>query len=38
MLWEQLMYVSDGAERFSILLESVQDDVTFTSWGYSFLS
>ncbi|KAF3029165.1 hypothetical protein E8E12_000446 [Didymella heteroderae] len=38
MLWEQLMYISDGAERFSIPLERVQDDVTFTSRGYSFLS
>ena len=38
MLWEQLMYVSDHAERFAIPLESIQDDVTFTSRGYSFLS
>ena len=38
MLWEHLMYVSESAERFSIPLESVQDDVTFTSRGYSFLS
>ena len=38
MLWEQLMYVSDHAERFTIPLESIQDDVTFTSRGYSFLS
>ena len=37
MLWEQLMYVSDYAERFTTPLESVQDDVTFTSRGYSFL-
>jgi hypothetical protein len=38
MLWEQTMYVSDYAERFKILLQSIQDDVTFTSRGNSFLS
>ncbi|KEF50790.1 uncharacterized protein A1O9_13158 [Exophiala aquamarina CBS 119918] len=37
ILWEQLMWVRDDSKRFSIDLDIIQDDQTFTLRGYSFL-
>jgi superfamily II DNA helicase RecQ len=37
LLWENLMWVRDESKRFSIDLDIIQDDQTFTLRGYSFL-
>ena len=37
LLWEHIMWVRDDSKRFSIDLDLLQDDQTFTLRGYSFL-
>jgi superfamily II DNA helicase RecQ len=37
LLWENLMWVRDESQRFTIDLDLIQDDQTFTLRGYSFL-
>jgi hypothetical protein len=37
-LWHELLWTSVQAERFQIPLGIIQDDVTFSQRGYSFLS
>ncbi|KAL6169706.1 hypothetical protein ACJQWK_04709 [Exserohilum turcicum] len=34
----QLCWVDNTAERFSIDLTKIQDDITFTTWGKSFVT
>ena len=38
MLWEELMWVTKAEERFEVSLSSIQDDVTFTRRGWSFMT
>jgi len=38
MLWEELMWVYGREGRFTIALDKVEDDVTFTKRGISFIS
>jgi superfamily II DNA helicase RecQ len=38
MLWQELLWVAQGSERFAISLDQVTDDVTFTRRGESFIT
>ncbi|KAI9879367.1 MAG: hypothetical protein M1823_006844, partial [Watsoniomyces obsoletus] len=38
MLWRELMWVSEAADRFEVPLHPIVDDVTFTRRGISFIS
>jgi hypothetical protein len=38
MLWKELMWVNKSEERFEVPLSDVQDDVTFTRRGWSFMA
>ncbi|KAL5371081.1 hypothetical protein DPSP01_014505 [Paraphaeosphaeria sporulosa] len=37
MLWEELLWVTEAADRFSVKLNQLVDDVTFTRRGESFV-
>lgn len=38
MLWQELLWVHNPADRFNIRLDLIQDDVTFTRRGMSFVT
>ena len=38
MLWRELMWVREQGGRFTIPLDKIEDDVTFTKRGISFVS
>jgi hypothetical protein len=38
MLWQELMWVRGQGGRFAIPLDKIEDDVTFTKRGISFVS
>ncbi|KAF2178763.1 hypothetical protein K469DRAFT_675267 [Zopfia rhizophila CBS 207.26] len=37
MLWQELLWVADGAKRFIVKLDKIVDNVTFTRRGMSFV-
>ncbi|KAL5374995.1 hypothetical protein PMIN06_011932 [Paraphaeosphaeria minitans] len=37
MLWEELLWTEKSADRFSVKLKQIVDDVTFTRRGESFV-
>ena len=37
IFWEKLMWIRDEAQRFTIDLDMIQDDLTFTLRGHSFV-
>lgn len=38
VLWEELMWVKDEQDRWTVPLDKVEDDITFTKRGWSFMS
>ena len=38
LLWEDLMWVKDEQDRWTVPLDKIEDDITFTKRGWSFMS
>ena len=38
MLWKDLIWVANESERFSIPLKDIEDNVSFSKRGISFIS
>ena len=38
MLWEDLIWVKDEQDRWTVPLDKIKDDIMFTKRGWSFMS